>query len=140
MLWQPLITKINSSTTNKSLSRISSGDHKKTQQGVSNILLFYLYNRQIVHANDKQLYPNVYVLSMSTPYTHHEMNMPQICILILFFQSLFCYNSKILELISEQNLVLELTQENLIENSLQDCLPYILKAHGLCSTTLAYPK
>ena len=33
-----------------------------------------------------------------------------------------------------------LTQENLIENSVQDCLPYILKAHGLCSTTLAYPQ
>ena len=24
------------------------------------------------------------------------------------------------------------TQENLIENSVQDCLPYILKPHGLC--------
>ena len=25
-----------------------------------------------------------------------------------------------------------LTQENLIENSVHDCLPYILKAHSLC--------
>jgi len=25
-----------------------------------------------------------------------------------------------------------LTQENLIENSVQDCLPYILKSYGLC--------
>ena len=25
-----------------------------------------------------------------------------------------------------------LTQENLIENSIQDCLPYILNYHGLC--------
>ena len=25
-----------------------------------------------------------------------------------------------------------LTQENLIENSVQDCLPYILKLHGPC--------
>ena len=33
-----------------------------------------------------------------------------------------------------------LTQENSIENSVQDCLPYILIVHGLCSTTLAYPK
>jgi len=24
------------------------------------------------------------------------------------------------------------TQENLIENSVQDCLPYILKLHSLC--------
>ena len=45
-----------------------------------------------------------------------------------------------LGLIREGNLVLGLTQENLIENSVQDCLPYILKAHSLYSTTLAYPK
>ena len=32
------------------------------------------------------------------------------------------------------------TQENSIENSVQDYLPYILKAHGLCPTTLVYPK
>ena len=28
-----------------------------------------------------------------------------------------------------------LTQGNLIENSVQDCLPYILKPHGLCYST-----
>jgi len=33
-----------------------------------------------------------------------------------------------------------LTQENSIENSIQDCLPYILKAHGPCYVLLAYPK
>ena len=31
-------------------------------------------------------------------------------------------------------------QENSIENSVQDGLPYILITHGPCSTTLAYPK
>ena len=31
-------------------------------------------------------------------------------------------------------------QENLIKNLAQDYLPYILKAHGPCSTTSAYPK
>jgi len=31
-------------------------------------------------------------------------------------------------------------QENSTENSVQDCLSYILKAYGLCSTTLAYSK
>ena len=51
-----------------------------------------------------------------------------------------CYNSIILELIKEKNLVLELIQENLIENSIQDSLPYIPKTNGPCSTTLAYPK
>jgi len=32
------------------------------------------------------------------------------------------------------NLVLGLTQENSIENSVQDCLPFIPKLHGLCPT------
>ena len=32
LLWQPLITKTNSSMISKSLSKISSGDHKRTQQ------------------------------------------------------------------------------------------------------------
>ena len=41
-----------------------------------------------------------------------------------------------LGLIKEGNLVLGLTQENLIENSIQDSLPYILITHGPYSTTL----
>ena len=53
---------------------------------------------------------------------------------------MYCYDLMTLELIKERNLVLELIQENLIENSIQDCLPYILKPNGLCSTILAYPK
>ena len=32
------------------------------------------------------------------------------------------------------------TQENSIENLVQDYLSYILKAHDLCPTILAYPK
>ena len=51
-----------------------------------------------------------------------------------------CHDLKILELVNKKNLVLELIQENLIENSIQDCLPYILNTNGLCSTTLAYSK
>jgi len=39
-----------------------------------------------------------------------------------------CYNSVTLGLIKEGNLVLELIQENSIENSIQDCLSYILLA------------
>ena len=35
---------------------------------------------------------------------------------------------------------IRLTQENSIENSLQNCLPFILKAHGPCYVLLAYPK
>jgi len=37
----------------KSLSRISSKDHKRTQQEVPDILLPYLYKVFIVHANNK---------------------------------------------------------------------------------------
>jgi len=43
-----------------------------------------------------------------------------------------CYKLKTLELVKRKNLVLELTQENSIENFVQDSLPYILKPHGPC--------
>ena len=32
----------------------------------------------------------------------------------------------------EEESCIRLTQENSIENSVQDCLPYILNYHGLC--------
>ena len=32
-----------------------------------------------------------------------------------------------------------LTQENLIENSLQDCLPYILQSHSLFYSAFSLP-
>jgi len=41
-------------------------------------------------------------------------------------------NFKTLELVKRKNLVLGLTQENSIENSVQDSLPYILNPHGPC--------
>jgi len=34
---------------------------------------------------------------------------------------------------------IRLTQENLIENSVQDCLPYILQPHGLYYSTFSLP-
>ena len=37
----------------------------------------------------------------------------------------------------EKELYIGFTQENSIENSVQDYLSYILKAHSLCSITLA---
>jgi len=37
-----------------------------------------------------------------------------------------------LKLIKRKNLVLGLIQEDSIENSVQDSLPYILKPHGSC--------
>jgi len=35
---------------------------------------------------------------------------------------------------------IRLTQENSIENSVQDCLPYILIPNSPCKLFLAYPK
>ena len=52
MLWQPLVTKTNSNTSDKSLSRISSRDHKRTQQEVSAVLESYLYKLHLVYATN----------------------------------------------------------------------------------------
>jgi len=41
---------------------------------------------------------------------------------------------------SEKEPCIGLIQENSIKNSVQNCLPYIPKTIGPCSTTLAYPK
>jgi len=73
MLWQPLVTKTNKNTNNKSLSRISSGDYKRTQQGISAGLLSYLYKLHMVHATNNYSCPNVHVSSMSAPCVHHEI-------------------------------------------------------------------
>ena len=87
MLWQPLVIKTNSNTSNKSLSRISSGDHKRTQQRVSAGLLSYLYKLHMVHAANNYSCPNVYTLSMSTPYVHCVVTMHLTCSLTLFIQT-----------------------------------------------------
>ena len=65
----------------KSLSKILSRDYKTTQQGVSNILLSYLYNLHIVCASDKYSCPNVHALAMSILYVYHEINMLLTCTL-----------------------------------------------------------
>jgi len=68
LLWQPLVTMTNNNTNNKSLSRISSGDHKRTQQGVSARLLSYLYKLHMVHATNNYSCPNVHASSMNALY------------------------------------------------------------------------
>jgi len=75
VLWQPLVTITNSNTSNKSLSRISSGDYKRTQQGVSAGLLPYLYKLYIVHSMNNYSCPKVHALSMSVPYVYYEVAM-----------------------------------------------------------------
>jgi len=50
-----------------------------------------------------------------------------------------CYNLKTLGLVNEKNLVLGLTQENSIENSVQNCLPYILRLMVHVTTAISLP-
>jgi len=50
VLWQPLVTMTNNNTSNKSLSRISIGDYKRTWQEVSAGLPPYLYKLHMVCA------------------------------------------------------------------------------------------
>ena len=73
LLWQPLVTMTDSNTSNKSLSKISSKNHKRTQQRVSAELLPYLYKLHMVHATNNYSCTNVHVSSMSTPCIHHEV-------------------------------------------------------------------
>jgi len=54
--------------------------------------------------------------------------------------SWYCYKLKTLELIKRKNLVLGLIQENSTENSVQDCLLYMLIPNSPCKLFLAYPK
>ena len=75
VLWQPLVTMTNNYTSSKSLNRISSRDHKRTQQGVSAELLPYLYKLHMVHATNNYSCPNVYVLSISIPCVYYEVAM-----------------------------------------------------------------
>ena len=57
----------------------------------------------------------------------HVQTIESTCVNMLYN---IYYNLKTLELNYKRNLVLGLTQENLIENSVQDCLPYILNYHS----------
>ena len=84
ILWQSLDIKFNSNTSNKSLNRISSGDYKRTQQGVSARLLFYLYKLHMVHATNNDFCPNIHVLSISILYVHYEVAIQLTCFLVSF--------------------------------------------------------
>ena len=73
MLWHQLVTITNSNTSNKSLSRISSGDYKRTRQEVSAGLLPYLYKLHMVYAMNNYFCPNVHVLSISALCIYYEV-------------------------------------------------------------------
>ena len=63
------------SILSKLIGKVFYRNYKKTQQGVSDVLLPYLYNRYIVHANNKYAYPNIYILSISSLYYFHKVNI-----------------------------------------------------------------
>ena len=52
----------------------------------------------------------------------------------------FLLQSQDLRVGQAKELYIGLIQENLIENSVQDCLPYILIPNGLCELFLVYSK
>ena len=51
-----------------------------------------------------------------------------------------CYKLKTLELVKKKEPCIGFTQENLIENSVQDCISYILIPGSLCELFLVYSK
>ena len=54
----------------KALSRQSSGkNHKKTQQGVSTKLEFYIYKVHMVHVTNNYTCPYVYTTTLCPPYS-----------------------------------------------------------------------
>jgi len=55
-------------------------------------------------------------------------------------QSIYCYDLKFLKLDNKTKTCIRvLIQENSIENSVLDCLPYILNPHGLCYYYFSLP-
>jgi len=89
MLWQPLNTKSNNYTSSKSLSRISSGNHKRTWQGVSAILESYLYKLYLVYATNNYTCPYVHALSSCQSHVLLKATMLHPCALISSFRSFF---------------------------------------------------
>ena len=103
--------------------------HKRTRQEVSAKLESYIYTKYTW----SMLLSHVCLISYSRPpccihVPWHHLPDPS------------CYKLKTLELVKRMNLVLGLTQENSIENSIQNCLPYIQIPNGLYKLFLAYPK
>ena len=81
--------------------------------------------------NNNNVYNILYLSCMiNTASNSKEFSFSGCCIHCIM--NGFCYKLKTLELVKRKNLILGLTQENLIENSVQDSLPYILNPYGPC--------
>jgi len=70
---------------------------------------------------------------------HNKRNVQERCWDIIIIEK-ECYKLRTLELVKRKNLVLGLTQENSIENSVQDGLPYIQNLIVCAILLLAYSK
>ena len=70
----------------KSLSRISSGNHQRTQQGVPNV---FLYKVLMVHANNQQPYPNVHVQFILPPCINVKFTNSGLSFSLFYFSFLF---------------------------------------------------
>ena len=65
LLWQPLITKTNDHTNNKSLKAdIKQEVHKRTEQGISAKLESYIYKVHMVHATNNYTCPHIHTTSL----------------------------------------------------------------------------
>ena len=69
VLWQPLTKTVNSMLS-KLMNKVSHEDYKRTQQGVSDVFLYYIYIYYYY-----KFYPKLYVSSISPPYHYHKTNM-----------------------------------------------------------------
>ena len=76
MLWQLLITKTNDYTSSKSLKvDIKWEVHKRTQQGASSSLEFYLYKVYIVRATNNYACSYVHTPSLCLPQGYYIVYM-----------------------------------------------------------------
>ena len=67
------------------------------------------------------------IWAIKKPFLEWEKFSSQISKHIHYFDCKQCYKLKTLGLVKQINLVLGLTQENSVENSVQTCLSYILE-------------
>ena len=79
------------SALSKLIGKVSCKNYKKTQQEVSDALLPYLYNRYIVCANNKYIYPNIHIL-LSLPHYYYKTNIIFNIIVLDLSTSLQTYN------------------------------------------------
>jgi len=108
----------------------------KTLELVNKQNLIEIYIREL----DRELCTGLFSLYTKTLWSMlTTFSLPYIA-MCFALRSICCYKLRTLELVKRKNFVLELTQENSIENSVQDCLSYIQNPMVHATLLLAYPK